>query len=93
MEITEEIQIELDYKSGNLSKAMKKLRPVVFKSGCGYLCVMKANSRSEIVGYGQSVSEAISDWEAQLVFAMIQKSKDPLVKRIKQLLQEREDDR
>lgn len=93
MEITEEIQIELNYKSGNLSKAMKKLRPVVFKSGSSYLCVMRASSRSEIVGYGQSISEAISDWGTQLVFAMIQRSKDPFVKRIKQILQEREDDR
>ena len=90
MEIIEEIQIELDYKSGNLSKAMKKLRPVVFKNGSGYLCLMRASPRSEIVGYGQSISEAISDWEAQLVFAMIQKSRDPLVKHVKQVLREQE---
>lgn len=84
MEITEEKQNQLEYEK--LSKTVKILRPFVFKRGDQYLCLLGPDQQSGIAGYGESVLEAIHDWEVHLVMSIMQNKNSPIVKQAKQLI-------
>ncbi|MFC7523626.1 hypothetical protein ACFQRK_06735 [Parapedobacter sp. GCM10030251] len=66
MKVAEERVIQLNYEDTHLSTNARELRPVVFESSEGYLCVLGPDVQTGIVGSGSTIEEALDSWEAAL---------------------------
>lgn len=66
MKVAEERIIQLNYEDTHLSANIRELRPVVFESSEGYLCVLGPDIQTGVVGHGSTIEEALGSWEAML---------------------------
>lgn len=66
MNIAEQRQVQLDYEAANISYNIGELRPVIFKEGKLYRCLLGPNLQEGIAGVGNTLNEALADWEQQL---------------------------
>lgn len=58
--------IDVNYESGNFSKAVRDLRPVVWADERGYCCLLGPDPQEGIMGMGNTIEAALNDWEQQL---------------------------
>lgn len=58
--------ILLDYNADDIPKSVKILKPVLFHKGDVYSCLLGPDSQEGIFGCGQTVKEALADWNNNL---------------------------
>lgn len=59
--------VPINYDDENNSRFIKRLRPVVFRQGRDYCCLLGSNPEQGIVGRGNTADKAIADWEQQMM--------------------------
>jgi hypothetical protein len=63
------------------------LKPVVFKEGTGYCCILGADPQTGVMGCGDTPEAALADWDSQLKKRLAKAAdNDEVVKHVKQLL-------
>jgi hypothetical protein len=65
MEIPEEMKIDIDYND-IFPLSVGKLRPQVFRDGDHYCCLLGPNPAEGVFGCGETVTEALLDWDDQM---------------------------
>lgn len=63
MVISDEVVVHLDYGSGDLPAAVRQFKPVVYKEGDLFCCILGPDRKSGVFGCGVSLKEAIKDWD------------------------------
>ncbi len=66
MKIDEQMQIPINYEADEFSLEVRELRPVVFRDGESYCCLLGADPQSGVFGCGDTAGQAIEDWEQRL---------------------------
>ncbi|MCX2429879.1 hypothetical protein [Pedobacter sp. GR22-10] len=66
MNIAEELKVTLNYEAKDLSRPVRELRPVLFKDGPGYSCLLGPDLDTGIIGSGNTPAKALQDWERSL---------------------------
>jgi hypothetical protein len=66
MKIDEAAQLKIDMDSENIPASVKEFRPVVFKEGNAYCCILGPDPQTGVFGCGQSPAEAMQDWDRHL---------------------------
>lgn len=70
MKIAEEIKVPINYEAAGLSEEIKVLRPVVFRHGDSYCCLLGPDPQTGIFGAGTTPGKAMSDWTYNLIKRM-----------------------
>ncbi|GGH64391.1 hypothetical protein HNQ91_002314 [Filimonas zeae] len=58
--------ISVDYENDNLPKAVKELRPAVYKDGTDYCAIIGPDPQAGVSGCGATPADALNDWNAKL---------------------------
>jgi hypothetical protein len=58
--------VEVNYESSRLSDLVKELRPVVYKDGDSFCCLLGPHPATGIFGCGMTQKAALADWELHL---------------------------
>lgn len=66
MNVDDVFKITIDFEAENLPKTVKVFQPVLFNEGEGFRCVLGPDLQKGIVGYGDSLDEALLDWDRSL---------------------------
>jgi len=66
MQINPDTRIEIDYQDWPVTAATQRLKPVVFKEGNSFCCLLGPDPRAGIFGCGDTAYEAVNNWEQQL---------------------------
>ncbi|HUH18187.1 hypothetical protein [Albibacterium sp.] len=66
MNVEEVFKITIDFEADNLPKTVKIFRPLLFNEGEGFRSVLGPDLQKGIVGYGDSLDEALLDWDKNL---------------------------
>lgn len=66
MRIPEEQQVSIDYASSRYSGLVKELKPVLYREGSSFCCLLGPDTGTGVLGRGTSEEQAIADWEARL---------------------------
>lgn len=66
LNIPPELQIPINYQAAEVSGMVKNLRPVLFRKGELYCCLLGPDIESGITGQGRNPQKAISDWERKV---------------------------
>jgi hypothetical protein len=64
--IPEEMQVKMDFETGNFSRTVRVLNPTVYKDGESFCCLLGPDPHQGIIGSGHTPAEAIKDWEKQV---------------------------
>jgi hypothetical protein len=59
--------VSINYDDEHNSRFVKKLRPVVFRKGLEYCCLLGPSLEKGIVGRGITADKAINEWEKQII--------------------------
>ncbi|HYH56196.1 MAG TPA: hypothetical protein VD772_06255 [Anseongella sp.] len=62
MNIPEDARLPVDYEDEALSRAVRELRPVIYRDGQLLRCLLGPDLKEGISGSGRSQQEAIADW-------------------------------
>lgn len=62
MQISEEARVPFDYEREDVSRAVCELRPVVYREGSLFRCVLGPDLENSISGQGQTPDAAVEDW-------------------------------
>ncbi|WP_143053949.1 hypothetical protein [Parapedobacter koreensis] len=63
MKVAEDRIIQLNYEDKAVSLLIKELQPVVFQKNEGYCCVLGPDTQAGVAGYGDTIQEALANWE------------------------------
>jgi len=66
MNVDDVFKITIDFEAEGLPKTVKIFQPVLFNEGEGFRCVLGPDLQKGIVGYGDSLDEALLDWDESL---------------------------
>src|SRR5688572_2097420 len=66
MDVPQEMKVSINYEDKNLPPAVRTLRPVVFKEGDSFCCLLGPDPQEGVVGCGNTKEEALTDWEANM---------------------------
>ena len=55
--------ISIDYNSGDVPASVKQYRPILYKDGNEFCCLLGPDPQNGIFGGGGSIQEAIVDWD------------------------------
>lgn len=61
--INEDLIVPLDYKSLELSSAVRQFKPTLYKEGDSFVCVLGPDAEQAIYGRGATEDEALENWE------------------------------
>lgn len=87
LDIPSGLQLPINYQSSDVSGLVRYLRPVLFRKGGGYCCLLGPNTESGILGCGSSPQKAITDWERKIADLLLNAPEaDQLVTFIKNAL-------
>ena len=62
MEIDQAAVIPIDYEHTDLPATVRQFKPVVFKEGDAFCCILGPDPQSGVFGCGDSKEDAIRDW-------------------------------
>lgn len=62
MRISEEATLPLNYEDQSLSRAVRELRPVIYRDGGSFRCLLGPDIEAGITGTGESPEAAIESW-------------------------------
>lgn len=87
MKDDEHRQVPINYEANEFSMEVRELRPVVFRDGESYCCLLGADPQSGVFRCGDTARQAIEDWEQHLQERMESNPKDDeLVQYVKDTL-------
>ncbi|MCW3109949.1 MAG: hypothetical protein JWQ09_4455 [Segetibacter sp.] len=66
LNVPEEMKVAIDYENEELPETVKTLRPLVFKEGDGFCCLLGPDPQAGVFGCGQTPREALDDWDKHL---------------------------
>lgn len=66
MDIPQQMQVPVDFESQDLSRRIKELRPVVWREGTDFCCLLGPDPQEGIFGCGNTAEAAMNDWETHL---------------------------
>jgi hypothetical protein len=66
MDVPAEMKIEMNYEDADLPEAVKTLKPLVFKDGDSFCCLLGPDPQEGVFGCGPTQQEALNDWEANM---------------------------
>ncbi len=66
MDIPQQMQVSVDFESEGLSRGVKELRPVVWREGTDFCCLLGPDPQEGIFGCGNTAEAAMNDWETHL---------------------------
>lgn len=66
MKIPESMIVRINYEEKELPSSVRELRPVVFKDGESYCCLLGPDPQEGIFGCGNTEKEALNDWKSSL---------------------------
>ncbi len=69
-----EMKVSIDYSDDKLPVAVRALKPVIFKEGNAFCCLLGPDPQAGVFGCGDSAKEAIVDWDLHLK----ERIKDPV---------------
>lgn len=55
--------VHIDYTREGIPESVKNFRPSVFRDGDNYHCILGNDKETAVCGSGQSVEEALLDWD------------------------------
>jgi hypothetical protein len=64
--VPEEKKINIDYENAGHPDSVKTFRPLVYKEGDSYCCALGPNPKQAVIGRGDTVEQALADWNKQL---------------------------
>ncbi|WP_285009447.1 hypothetical protein [Pedobacter faecalis] len=67
MNIDESLKVTVDFEDETLPETARELQPLVWKEQDRYYCLLGPDRDSGIFGTGESLEQAISSWNEQLV--------------------------
>lgn len=81
--------LKIDYTDKALPAAAKMFKPVVYKDGDSYCCLLGPDPKTGIFGCGHNPSEAIADWETHLQAGLVAGTEsEGIIQYIKKRLEE-----
>jgi hypothetical protein len=72
LEVPEEMKVNVDITDPKIPASVKQLRPVLFREGDAYCCVLGPDPEAGVFGSGKSTNETLQDWDRSL--QMLKKS-------------------
>ena len=66
MKVPAEQLVELDYEASDCPALVRELQPAIFRDGNGYRCLLGPDVQTAIIGSGDTVDQAIANWELAL---------------------------
>ena len=66
MNVPEEIKVNIDFEDQNLPEAVRTLRPILFKDGDSFCCLLGPDPQEGVFGCGSTKEAALIDWEANM---------------------------
>lgn len=66
MNIPRQMQVPVDYERKDLSGPVRQLRPVVWKEGTDFCCLLGPDPQEGVFGCGATAEAAINDWETHM---------------------------
>lgn len=66
MNVADEYKIDFDYDAPNVPEMAKVLRPVIYKDGNSFSCLLGPNPEEGVFGSGHTAEEAVTMWAAVL---------------------------
>jgi hypothetical protein len=63
MQVPEEMKVNMDFQDESLPQSVKELRPLVWKDGDSFCCVLGSDPQLGIFGCGDTPTEALKDWD------------------------------
>lgn len=66
MKVSEASRVEFDYEKKGVPRAVCELRPVVYREGTSYRCILGPDMKAAISGEGDSPDAAIESWMISL---------------------------
>jgi hypothetical protein len=66
LEVPEEMKADVDISGPDIPASVKQLRPVVFREGNAYCCLLGPDPQAGVFGCGSSAKEALQDWDRNL---------------------------
>lgn len=63
MAVDENLVVNVDYESGSLSAAMRQFKPVLYREGEQFCCLLGPGPDTGIFACGATEDEAISRWD------------------------------
>jgi hypothetical protein len=64
LNVPEEKKLLIDFDNNDLPEAVRIFQPLVFREGKSVFCVLGPNQEEGIFGAGQTINEALADWES-----------------------------
>ncbi|MGN6491179.1 MAG: hypothetical protein ACTHLE_04225 [Agriterribacter sp.] len=81
--------ITVDYDSHDLPAVAKIFKPVIYKDGTAYCCLLGPDPQAGIFGCGETPKEAVIDWEAHLQAGLVAGTEsEGIIQYIKKRLEE-----
>lgn len=66
MNVPDEMKVNINYEDDKLPEAIRTLRPVVYRDGDSFCCLLGPDPQEGIFGCGPTREEALIDWEANM---------------------------
>jgi hypothetical protein len=66
MNVPEEMKVEIDFTDPQIPDSVKTFHPLLFHDGDAFCCVLGPDPVSGILGYGQTSTKALRDWDLRL---------------------------
>jgi hypothetical protein len=66
MPIKDEVVVHVNYESSDLPATVRQFKPVVYKEGGTFCCILGPDRQTGIFASGSSVNEALRNWDANV---------------------------
>ncbi len=66
MNVEEHKKILIDYDDASLSKFIRQFRPMIYREGDQYCCVLGPDPQTGVFACSNSLEEALSEWTEEL---------------------------
>ncbi|MDQ0965387.1 hypothetical protein QFZ20_000790 [Flavobacterium sp. W4I14] len=66
MNVEDSVKVKIDFSKKELPKSAQKLRPLVWKDGDSFCCLLGPDPKVGVFGCGDSPLTAIVDWDTHL---------------------------
>jgi hypothetical protein len=84
MNIEESLKVDVDFTEEVLPKSAKNLRPLIWKDGESFCCLLGPDPQQGIFGSGDTPLLAMVDWDVHLTNRLAQPNEDdPVIDYVK----------
>jgi hypothetical protein len=66
MNVPDEMKVPINFDDKDLPEAVRTLRPLMYKDGDSFCCLLGPDQHQGVSGRGSTRQEALTDWEANM---------------------------